>query len=182
MLIKKIKWLLVFCLIVLSSRFVYAAKPYTAPELEVDTWINGEGTTMSALKGKVVVIDFFQLWCSGCNTFSIPLIKTWEEKFKFDVSAGNLVFLSIHSVFEGHDYQNLERLKAFVKEKGITHLVGNDKHVNGEHIPVTMKRYHTRGTPEVAIIDRQGIVRFQHFGQFNTDKATSFINELLTQP
>ena len=33
-----------------------------------------DGMKLSDLKGKVVV-DFFQLWCPGCNAYLIPLIK-----------------------------------------------------------------------------------------------------------
>jgi len=82
-------------------------------------------------------------------------------------------------VFEGHDYQTPERLRDFVKEKDIHHLVGIDHHNPGEHLPETMKRYNTMGTPEVAIIDKQGTIRLQRFGGFDTDRAEQLIRHLL---
>ena len=54
--------------------------PRLAPEWAVSEWINSDGVTLSDLKGKVVV-DFFQLWCPGCNAFSIPLVKFWGKVF-----------------------------------------------------------------------------------------------------
>ena len=36
-----------------------------APEWEISEWINSEPLSIAALKGKVIVIDFFQLWCPG---------------------------------------------------------------------------------------------------------------------
>jgi hypothetical protein len=42
-----------------------------------------------------------------------------------------------------------------------------------------MKTYRTRGTPEVAIIDKQGIIRFQNFGSFQPKVAENLINNLL---
>jgi hypothetical protein len=49
----------------------------------------------------------------------------------------------------------------------------------GQTIPETMKRYQTRGTPEVAIIDKNGIIRMQEIGFFDVKIAEKLINELL---
>ncbi|MCG7873977.1 MAG: hypothetical protein N0C81_06595 [Candidatus Thiodiazotropha lotti] len=51
-----------------------------------------------------------------------------------------------------------------MKKKGNTHPVGIDLHLPGEEIPETMRAYQTRGTPEMAIINRSGMVRLQRFG------------------
>ncbi|MES0371709.1 MAG: TlpA family protein disulfide reductase [Mariprofundaceae bacterium] len=152
-----------------------------APEWDVSEWINGPGTTLAQLHGKVVIVEFFQLWCPGCNKFSIPLMKQWQQKFAGEIRRGEMVMLSIHTVFEGHDYQNPKRLKAFVKEKGIHHLVGIDRQMKGEHLPETMKAYRTRGTPEMAIIDRQGNIRFQKFGGFDPARVEVLIQNLLNE-
>jgi hypothetical protein len=42
-----------------------------------------------------------------------------------------------------------------------------------------MKAYKTRGTPEVAIIDKSGVIRFQKFGFFNEKTAEQLIEKLL---
>lgn len=152
-----------------------------APEWNVSEWINGPGTTLAQLRGKVVIVEFFQLWCPGCNKFSIPLMKQWQQKYADEIRRGEMVMLSIHTVFEGHDYQNPKRLKAFVKEKGIHHLVGVDRHLDGERLPETMKAYQTRGTPEMAIIDRLGNIRFQKFGGFDPARVEVLIQGLLNE-
>lgn len=90
--------------------------------------------------------------------------------------------MSIHTVFEGHSFQNPQRLKSFVKEKGIHHLVGIDKHKEGERVPETMKRYKTRGTPEIAIIDKNGHIRYQKFGGFDPVPVENLIRQLLKEP
>ena len=84
-----------------------------------------------------------------------------------------------NAVILAHDYQTPERLRDFVKEKGIHHLVGIDHHKPGEHLPETMKRYNTMGTPEVAIIDQDGAIRMQRFGGFDTNRAEQLIRHLL---
>lgn len=147
-----------------------------APELEISEWLNGQGTTLKDLRGKVVVLEFFQLWCPGCNKFSIPLMKEWTKEF---AKEKDVVFVSVHTVFEGHSYQSPKRLKKFIKKKGIGHLVGIDRHVGKDPVPVTMRRYRTGGTPCIAIVDKRGIVRFKYFGGFAKESVTAFIRDLM---
>ena len=176
-------WIIILgCMIAFLAQQTQAAKARKAPEWVISEWINGPGIALSELKGKVVIVEFFQLWCPGCNAFSIPLMKKWTKTFKNELDEGNLAMLSIHTVFEGHDYQTPKRLRSFVKEKGIHHLVGNDKLIDGERLPETMKRYRTRGTPEMAIIDKNGYIRFQKFGGFDPSLAERLIRELLSEP
>ena len=168
--------LISFCI----SSSTFATKSIIAPEWVISEWINGSGTSLHDLRGKVVVVEFFQLWCPGCNKFSIPLMKEWGQTFHDEIEAEDLKIVSIHTVFEGHDYQMPERLRDFVKEKGIHHLVGIDHHKPGEHLPETMQRYNTMGTPEVTIIDQDGLIRMQRFGGFDAHQAEQLIRHLLT--
>ena len=174
---------LCFCLLLVKplDALNSAPVPRPAPEFEVGVWMNGEGVTLSELRGKVVLIDFFQLWCPGCKRFSIPLVTQWKQTFAADIQAGRLEVISIHTVFEGHDYQNNERLTAFLAERNIDHLVGVDLHKDGARVPETMRRFQTRGTPEIAMIDKDGVIRFQQFGGFPTDEAEAFLKLLLSE-
>ena len=131
-----------------------------APQWDILEWINGDGGNVDKLRGKVIIIDFFQLWCPGCNKFSGPLMQYWQQKFARDVDQGSLKFIKIHTVFEGHNYQTVKRLKNYIREKGITIAVGVDRHRGERRVPETMARYNTRGTPEMVIIDKDGMIRF----------------------
>ncbi len=152
-----------------------------APEWEISQWFNSKGFKLSELKGKVVVIDFFQLWCPGCNSFSIPLMHKWEKKYADQAKAGEIQFVSIHTVFEGHNYQNPARLKKYLKEKGIEHPVGVDQQQKGHYVPLTMRKFNTKGTPEMAIIDKLGRIRFQRFGSFDVAASEQLIDQLLNE-
>lgn len=160
----------------------HSMKPRKAPSWDISKWLNSDGGNIDAYKGKVVVIDFFQLWCPGCRKFSIPLMNYWEKKvFANHVKQNKIAFISIHTVFEGHEYQNPNRLKNFIKEKKIIHPVGLDRHRNGSHVPETMRRYRTGGTPEMAIIDKKGMIRFQKLGYFDPDWGEHFIRTLMAE-
>jgi thiol-disulfide isomerase/thioredoxin len=149
-----------------------------APEWVISEWINSNGLALAGLRGKVVVIDFFQLWCPGCNKFSGPLMQKWNQQYS---SRKDIQLVGIHTVFEGHSQQTPKRLRRYVKEKNITYPVGVDDQVANQRLPETMIRYHTRGTPEMAIIDKKGKIRFQHFGSFNSVVAEKLINTLLNE-
>ena len=108
-------------------------------------------------------------------------MKKWQQKYAANIQSEELYMISIHTVFEGHHFQNPIRLRTFVKEKQITHPVAIDRHTIADGIPETMKRYQTRGTPEMAIIDKKGLIRFQHIGSFDTLSVERLIDRLLEE-
>ncbi len=161
----------------LSAGVVLDPKP--APEWKVSEWINGNPGALASLKGRIVLIDFFQLWCPGCQQFSVPLFNHWQKKYGDNE---NVVIVSIHTVFEGHDAQNEDRLREFIAEYGIEHPVGIDAYSSPtEDYPITMKRFDTEGTPHVVIIDRSGDVSFSHFGVFAYEPVEAFIDRMLKE-
>ncbi len=170
-----------------SAQTQYQKGPFTpenapiAPEWKIAKWIKGEGSSLADLKGQVVIIDFFQLWCPGCNKFSIPLMSLWEKEFAPEISSKKLSLISIHTVFEGHEYQTNKRLQKFIKEKKFGHPVGVDNQSPVSRLPDTMRTYQTYGTPEMAFIDKKGRLRFQKFGYFDPEWATTFVRQLLSE-
>lgn len=158
-----------------------ATQAPAAPEWTISKWIQGPETTLEESQGQVVIIDFFQLWCPGCNQFSIPLMAYWEETFSKEIASGKLKLISIHTVFEGHTYQTDSRLEKFVVEKKMRHPVAVDFLPAGSRLPKTMIDYQTRGTPEMSFIDKKGRIRFQKLGSFDVEWATGYIRQLLEE-
>lgn len=152
-----------------------------APEWDIAEWINSDPVRLADLKGQVVVIDFFQLWCPGCKSFSIPLTLQWEKEFATEIANDQMKIVSIHTVFEGHQHQTVERLRKFVKETGFGHPVGHDLHDASisERLPITMIKYGTRGTPEMAIIGKDQRIAYQKIGFFDIPEKTQLIRDLL---
>ena len=170
--------IILYGMVLLAGKIEADSSDNQAPEWVISEWINSPGLTLEGLRGKVVVIDFFQLWCPGCNKFSGPLMDKWNQKYS---DRKDIQLVGIHTVFEGHSQQTPKRLRQYVKEKNITYPVGVDDHVSNQRLPETMIRYHTRGTPEMAIIDKKGEIRFQHFGSFNRGVVEKLINTLLNE-
>jgi thiol-disulfide isomerase/thioredoxin len=154
-------------------------EPIEAPQWKVSEWINGNPGRLADLRGKVVLINFFQMWCPGSNEFSLPLFEEWARQYG---DRDDVVVVSIHTVFEEHDRQTPEQLRRFVREMGITHPVGIDAYDPADPVvPITMKRYQTGGTPHVAIVDKEGMLRFSHFGRFERAPVEHFIDRLLEE-
>lgn len=135
--------------------------PYpVAPPLLVERWFNTPpDIALEGLRGKVVVIEAFQMLCPGCVSHGIPQAQRIQAAFP----AAEVVVLGLHTVFEHHEAMTPVSLAAFLHEYKVTFPVGVDRpHASG--MPETMRAYHMQGTPTLILIDAQGRLRKQWFG------------------
>ena len=51
-----------------------------APELEVETWVQGKPLKLADLRGKVVLLDFWAVWCEPCIE-GFPKLRDWQKKY-----------------------------------------------------------------------------------------------------
>ncbi|MFQ5355049.1 MAG: redoxin domain-containing protein [Mariprofundaceae bacterium] len=137
--------------------------PEPAPSWQVAHWLNTpEPLSLEGLRGKVVVLHAFQMLCPGCVAHGLPQTQRAFETFDHD----QVAVVGLHTVFEHHDAMTATALKAFVHEYRLTFPVGIDS-PNGRGSPKTMTAYQMQGTPTLILIDRQGKLRRQAFGQYN---------------
>ena len=131
-----------------------------APDLQISQWFNTEGDlSLDDLKGKVVMIEAFQMLCPGCVSHGIHLAQAVQRTFSED----QVAVIGLHSVFEHHAAMTPVSLAAFLHEYRITFPVGVDAPGTG-HLPKTMEAYQLRGTPSLLLIDKFGKLRAHHFG------------------
>lgn len=149
----------------------------TAPLLLATQWFNTpEALTLAALRGKVIVIEAFQMLCEGCVSHSLPQARRVFETFSRD----DVAVIGLHCVFENHTSQTSEALEAFLREHRIPFPVAVDT-PNGRSLPKTMESYRMQGTPTTVLIDRQGRRRAQHFGPVDDLRLGAEIGTLLAE-
>ncbi len=147
-------------------------------DLIVSEWLNTERPlSLTALRGKVVVVEAFQMLCPGCVTHGLPQAQTVQRIFP----GSEVAVIGLHSVFEHHAAMTPVSLKAFLHEYRITFPVAVDMPGDGP-LPRTMALFQLQGTPSLLIFDRDGALRAHHFGQVHDMVIGAEIASLLAEP
>ena len=132
-----------------------------APDWSVSRWFNtADEVSLESLRGKIIVVEAFQMLCPGCVSHGLPQAQRIRDLFAEE----DVAVLGLHTVFEHHAAMTETALEAFLHEYRITFPVGVDRPGDGP-LPRTMERYRLRGTPSLLIFDREGRLRANHFGQ-----------------
>ena len=88
---------------------VIIGKP--APDICVDTWVQGEPANFSTLRGRVVLVEVFQVNCPGCFLHALPKVLHLHQHYHDQ----GLTVIGLATAFEDFDKNtlaNLERLVA----------------------------------------------------------------------
>jgi hypothetical protein len=133
-----------------------------APEWQVERWFNAPSPlSLDVLRGKVIVLEAFQMLCPGCVSHGLPQAKRVRATFPPD----RVAVVGLHAVFEHHAAMTDESLRAFLHEYDIRFPVGVDQAGTPGPVPRTMQAYAMQGTPTLVLIDATGQLRARHFGQ-----------------
>ncbi len=130
-------------------------------------WINSQPVTLSQLRGKVVLVDFWTYSCINCLR-TLPHLKAWYAAYH----GKGLVIVGVHTpefAFE-HVASNV---RAAVRRLGIAYPVVQDNDYK------TWDNYANQYWPAEYLIDRSGHVRHTHFGEGDYGKTESLIRTLL---
>ena len=142
-----------------------------APDLAgISSYINTEPFTLEELRGdKVVLIDFWTYTCVNCIR-TLPFIKEWHEKYK---DAG-LVIVGVHA--PEFEFEKLEEnVKMAVDEWGIEYPVVLDN----DH--GTWDAFLNRSWPAKYLIDKDGVIRYTHFGEGEYIETEDEIRKVLAE-
>ena len=141
-----------------------------APELVgISDWINSNPQTLSSLKGKVVLIDFWTYSCINCQR-TIPYLNSLYKNY----SDKGFVILGIHAP-EFSFEKKLDNVIKGTKDFDIKYPVGLDNDFS------TWKAYSNQFWPAKYLIDASGNIRYNHFGEGDYEQTELAIRELLSE-
>ncbi|MHC8370397.1 cytochrome c biogenesis protein DipZ [Pseudomonas sp. MDT1-85] len=132
-------------------------------------WLNSPPLTAQALKGKVVLVDFWTYSCINCLR-TLPYVKAWAEKYRDQ----GLVVIGVHTpefAFE-RDVGNVTKA---MKDLGITYPVAIDNDYK------VWRAFNNQYWPAHYFADAQGHIRYHHFGEGKYAESERVIQQLLRE-
>jgi len=132
-------------------------------------WLNSPPLTNEALKGKVVLVDFWTYSCINCLR-ALPYVRAWADKYKDQ----GLVVIGVHApefAFE----KNIDNVKQAAKDLGVTYPVAIDNDY------AIWRAFGNQYWPAHYFIDAKGQLRHHHFGEGDYAESERIIQQLLAE-
>jgi cytochrome c biogenesis protein CcmG/thiol:disulfide interchange protein DsbE len=132
---------------------------FTGYELNGSTQLH-----LSALHGKVVMINFWASWCKPCEQEAADLRAAWN----FYKDSGKVVFLGV-------DYVDTEpEARAYLEKFGIVYANGPDLGTK------VSQQFRIKGVPETYFLDQESVLKHVQVGPFTSvDEIKSIIDPMV---
>ncbi|MBI1911433.1 MAG: TlpA family protein disulfide reductase [Deltaproteobacteria bacterium] len=152
-----------FCLAPLSWAGITNQK---APDFNLQD-LNGKTVTLESLKGKVVFVDFWASWCPPCKK-ELPELNKLMDKYK----DSDVVVAAINvdkNKAQAADF--VSKVPNLSKKMVILHDADS----------LVISAYKAKAMPTSFVLDKNGVIRYVHFGYQETDPFAwvDEINKLL---
>ena len=141
-----------------------------SPEIVgIEAWVNSQPRSIKDLKGKVVLVDFWTYTCINCiRTF--PYLRSWYDKY----TADGLAIIGVHTpefAFE----RDLNNVKEAAQRYGLKYPIALD------NTRSTWTNFDNQYWPRKYLIDKNGVVRFDHIGEGGYEQVEGWIKRLLEE-
>ncbi|HEU4427752.1 MAG TPA: redoxin domain-containing protein [Myxococcota bacterium] len=140
-----------------------------APELHGERWLNSEPLQMDALRGKVVLVEFWTFACWNCQNVE-PYVKRWHARYQAD----GLTVIGVHCP-EFDRERELANLRRYMREHAIAYPVLVDNAFR------TWRAYGNRYWPALYLVDKRGRIRHVAIGEGGYAETESKIRALLAE-
>ncbi len=142
-----------------------------APEFPKDTrWLNTEApVTLAAMKGRVVVLDFWTYCCINC-LHALPRLAALDEKYK----NRPVTVIGVHSGKFDQEKSD-EKVKHAIRKYGVRHPVAMDDEYE------IWTRWGVRAWPTVAFIRPDGTIYGVTSGEPDPGQLETVVDQLLAE-
>src|SRR3989344_6893211 len=125
--------------------------------------------TLEQLKGKVVLLDFWTYSCINCQR-TFPYLRKWWDTYKDK----GLVIIGVHSP-EFEFEKNEHNVQKAISDFKLTYPIVQDNNF------ATWRAYDNHYWPAKYFIDKEGYIRYVHFGEGAYDASEKVIQTLLKE-
>jgi thiol-disulfide isomerase/thioredoxin len=140
------------------------------PSLAAATaWDNSPPLTDASLKGKVVLVDFWDASCINCRR-TFPFLRRLQATY----ASQGLVILGIHSPEFGFEKSH-SYVAQQVKELGVTWPVAEDPDM------ALWNEFQNEYWPANYLADRNGLIRYEHVGEGDEEQIEGAVRTLLAE-
>jgi cytochrome c biogenesis protein CcdA/thiol-disulfide isomerase/thioredoxin len=133
----------------------------------ISDWLNSTPVSITDLRGKVVLVDFWTYSCINCLR-TLPHLRAWYAAYH----ARGLEIVGVHTPEFAFEHV-LGNVRKATHELGVTWPVALDNKY------ATWNAYGNQYWPAEYLVDRRGHVRRAHFGEGEYDKSEQLIRKLL---
>jgi thiol-disulfide isomerase/thioredoxin len=134
---------------------------------DAPVWLNSEPLTAEGLRGRVVLVD---IWTYSCVNWlrTLPYVRAWADRY----ADRGLVVVGVHCPEFGFEH-DLDNVRHATRELGVDYPVVID---NDFAIWQSLANQYW---PALYLVDRDGRIRFHHFGEGNYEDTERAIQQLL---
>jgi thiol-disulfide isomerase/thioredoxin len=142
----------------------------TLPSLAgATTWLNSQPLTPEALRGKVVLVDFWTYTCINWQRTE-PYVRAWAEKYKDQ----GLIVIGVHTPEFGFE-KNVDNIRSALKMFRIGYPVAVDSDY------AIWNAFGNHYWPAVYVVDANGKIRYHQFGEGEYERTEAVIQQLLRE-
>jgi cytochrome c biogenesis protein CcdA/thiol-disulfide isomerase/thioredoxin len=141
-----------------------------APEFAgISSWVNSRPLTLEGLRGKVVLVDFWTYSCVNCLR-TLPFLRAWDKAYRNE----GLQIVGVHTPEFAFEHE-ADNVRSAVDRLGVRYAVAIDNDYG------TWNAYGNQYWPAKYLIDREGHIRFVHFGEGSYGETERVIRSLLAE-
>src|SRR6266849_10486222 len=130
-------------------------------------WLNSSALTPAALRGKVVLVDFWTYTCVNWLR-TLPYVRAWSEKYKTQ----RLVVIGVHTP-EFPFEKNIDNVRRAAEELRVNYSIAIDSD------DAIWRAFNNAYWPALYFVDAQGRIRHHEFGEGRYDQSEMIIQALL---